>query len=651
MDSIALRRQSSERVASPSDIPIEDEEYGEDFDLSVSSHKRKQSGIPIAAAEAAMFNRSSHSGSGSALEQIADDEEQVVPDSCNGKRKSLSRNVSFSDAAAYALGKSKSTPPRVSPMSSPMSVDLGEAFDQENRSFYSYASSYKLLSTRNMLILAFITLAALFMTMHTPSTPDPGYDVSRPVEDDAHNEDGEDHFEGVGSSLESYTEVNKVRVYKSLDRMEEMKSGGPRPADRALGGMHSFSNVCLTKNMDAMRYEHDPTTSLRGLIYFTRDQEENLRRCVPCSNSQSMDSWDGSYEDEKVVNHKCGMNGLHAMYATSAGDWSDCIMKEDNFQLMKKNGQTQSPTDVTTVHVFQEPTFLLQFNALDVEDALFNMLMTFLPFYHEYQSSGEFPFESVISHSVEGCLSHSHHPFCELLHQMNAFGRAQEIPWENDKNTLYCYKTLYYNQVGYNRHLEHEGHVTKQTFGNLRNTLFMAFGLPRKRTVEGREKDEKIEGEDLLGTKIILYDKKSRDETYWTDMEAVITQAKTLEKYRDITFAVVEDFEDLSVAQQARTFNEADAVVMVHGQHMANAIYAVDGTSFVGVGCSDTVPLVGNPRFMELMDSNYRYVTKCIGDNGGESEACIVCQDDKHFALTLPVFENIIDGVMSDLKK
>ena len=179
MDSIALRRQSSERVASPLNIPIEDEEYGEDFDLSVSSHKRKQSGIPIAAAEAAMFSRSSHSGSGSPLEQIADDEE-VAPDSCNGKRKSLSRNVSFSDAASYALGKSKSTPPRVSPMSSPMSVDLGEAFDQENSSFYSYASSYKLLSTRNMLMLAFITVAALFMTMHTPSTPDPGYDVSRP---------------------------------------------------------------------------------------------------------------------------------------------------------------------------------------------------------------------------------------------------------------------------------------------------------------------------------------------------------------------------------------------------------------------------------------------------------------------------------------
>ena len=130
-------------------------------------------------------------------------------------------------------------------------------------------------------------------------------------------------------------------------------------------------------------------------------------------------------------------------------------------------------------------------------------------------------------------------------------------------------------------------------------------------------------------------------------MEAVVTQAKTLEKYQDVTFVVVKDFDDLSAAQQARTFNEADAVVMVHGQHMANAIYAVDGTSFVGVGCSGTVPLVGNPKFMELMDSSYRYVSKCEGDDEEGSEACVVCQDDDHFTITLPAFEKLIDDVIA----
>mmetsp|Transcript_20613 Transcript_20613/g.35125 ORF Transcript_20613/g.35125 Transcript_20613/m.35125 type:complete len:132 (-) Transcript_20613:48-443(-) len=130
-------------------------------------------------------------------------------------------------------------------------------------------------------------------------------------------------------------------------------------------------------------------------------------------------------------------------------------------------------------------------------------------------------------------------------------------------------------------------------------------------------------------------------------MEAVITEAKSLDKYKDVTFVVVKDFDDLSVAHQARTFNEADAVVMVHGQHMANAIYAVDGTSFVGVGCSGTVPLIGNPRFMELVDSSYKLVSKCKEDNEDETEACTVCQDDDHFTMTLPAFEKMIDDVMA----
>jgi len=615
---IPLRRASSSLISptntTASNIPVEDDDYGEDFDLSISSHKRKQSGIPLEIAEG--MGRASKEPS---LDQIADEEEGVGI-------------------------QSSSMMSSLSPTSSPM-PEFDELFNGESRKF-RYANSIKFLSTRNILILALTTVLAILMTIHTPSQPDPAVDASPPVEGDAPTEDGEEHYEGVGGGLEFYTEVNHVRYYKSPDKMKEMKSEGPTPADREFGGMHVFKNVCLTNNIDARSYENNPTTSLRGLIYFTRDEEDNSQRCVPCSNYEDMDNWDGTYEDEGVVKHKCGMNGLHTMYATSAGDWSNCIMEEENNQMMKKFGQTQSPMNVTSVHFFQAPTFLLQFNAFDMESSLFDMLMTYIPFWRKFEKN-EFPFTSLISHSVKGCVSHSRHPFCELLHHMAAFWEVQDLPWESDENTLYCYKTLYYNQEGYNRNLEHDGHVTKETFSGLREILFNGFGLPRRRTVEDREEDAKIEGQDLLGTKIILYDKKSRDETYWTDMEAVVTQAKSLEKYQDVTFVVVKDYDDLSVAQQARTFNEADAVVMVHGQHMANAIYVVDGTSFVGVGCSETVPLIGNPRFMELMDSSYRRVGKCQEDNDDGSEACVVCQDDNHFTITLPAFEKMIDDVMA----
>ena len=612
-NNLAIRRTSLSLIP-PSNIPVEDEEY-EDFDMSISYHKRKQSGIPVEVAELAMG-----ASKESPLEIIPDEEDGFESD----------RRQSFSRAQSTSM------------------PDFGELFEEESRSF-KYATSVKYLSTRNLLILASITAVAMFVTIHTPSQQDPA-DVSRPVEADAPIEDGVSHFEGVGGPLEFFTEVDRVRYYKSPDKMKEMKSEGPRPADRELGGMHIFRNVCLTNNLDAIRYENNPTTALRGLVYFSREQEDNPQRCVPCSNSENMDSWDGSYADEKIVNHKCGMNGLHTMYATSAGDWSNCIMEDENKKLMKTLGQTQTPLNVTSVHFFQAPTFLLQFNAFDMESALFDMLFTYLPYWKKYEKQ-EFPFTSLISHSVKGCVSHSHHPFCELLHQMAAFWEVQDLTWESDENTLYCYKTLYYNQLGYNRNLENEGHVTKETFGGLREVLFNRFGLPRRRTVEAREKDAKIEGQDLLGTKIILYDKKAKDETLWIDMEELVAQAKALEKYQDVTFVTLKEFDDLSVAQQARTFNEADAVVMVHGQHMANAIYAVDGTSFVGMGCSEITPLIGNPRFMDLMDGSYKYVSKCEGTGEDESIACLVCQNDDQFLITLPAFERIIDEVIVELKK
>ncbi|KAL7542760.1 hypothetical protein ACHAXR_013092 [Thalassiosira sp. AJA248-18] len=481
-------------------------------------------------------------------------------------------------------------------------------------------------------------------------------------------------------------EYNKIRFFDSPDKMKPIYSKGPILVDEDMGGLHMFENVCLTSNIDALRYRPDPDTALQGLIYFTNDDDilSNEKRCVPCSNHQPMENWDddtSNNKDEKEdVGHKCGMNGLHAMFASSVGDWSNCIMKEENTKLMESYGQTQSPTNVSTIHFFQEPTFVLQFNALDMEKSLFDMLMTYLPHWDKFlglanedEGTDGFPFQSVISHSLEGCLSHSHNWFCEVLHQMYAFGEAKEIPWEGDENTLYCYRELYYNQVGYQRSLDHEGLVTKKNFGEFREILFRKFGLPRRRTVEDRLAEAEFEaktnnkgkggnndgngsGNDD-GTKIIFYDNKLSEQTVWNEMESLISKARELEKFQNIKFVTAkDDFNKLSVAQQARKFNEADAVIMAHGQHMANAIFAVDGTSFVEVGCK-VESLIGNPRFMELMDGKYRSVEKCTkkdNDAEGDDEAvCVKCKgkdDDIAFTMTPESFEKLIDDVVAGLQ-
>jgi hypothetical protein len=288
------------------------------------------------------------------------------------------------------------------------------------------------------------------------------------------------------------------------------------------------------------------------------------------------------------------------------------------------------------------------------------MLLTYIPFWDKFLSGANaededgFPFNSVISHSLQGCLSHSHHWFCEVLHQMYAFGEAKEIPPESDDNTLYCYRELFYNQVGYQRNLDQEGLVSKETFGEFREMLFRKFGLPRRRTIEDRKQEaeyEKSQGkEDSVddgNTKIIFYDDKLSEQNVWNEMESLISSARELEKFQNIKFVTVKNFEELSVAQQAKKFNQADAVIMAHGQHMANAIFAVDGTSFVEVGCK-VESLIGNPRFMALFDGKYKAVEKCADDDE-DGAVCVKCGGDIKFTMSPEAFEQLIDDIVASL--
>lgn len=711
-------------------IPIADADPGTTIEdnLSVSTHKRKTSGIPLEAE--AIYNRASVQTS---LEQITDEEE-------GGGLSPIGINRSFSESDLEG-GKQRALSVSMQDDSTHGSSmpEFNDLFPENNTNSRVRSVLRLLLTTKGGLAsVALLMLSIAYVSMRSPhpskvgvspihNTPT-GANIdlagSAEINNNANPNSkditmGEFHEEIVGTPMEHHIhEYNKIRFYDSPSKMLPIVSKGPIQYNEKIGGLYLFENVCLTNNIDALRYKPNPETTLRGLIYFKdpeNDQDgimKNEKRCVPCSNHDAMqDDWYDTttvHSDEKVVKHKCGMEGLHTMFASSVNDWTTCIQQPANMELMQKLQQTQSPTNVSTIHFFQEPTFLLQFNQFDMEQSLFEMLLTYLPHWDnwlngndvddafvedesEENSSGNtkgFPFDSVISHSLQGCLSHSHNWFCEILHQMYAFGEAKEIPWESDDNTLYCYRELFYNQVGYQRNLNHEGLITKENFGEMREMLFRKFALPRRRTVEDRlaEKEyEKIHGgggntnknddghED--DTKIIFYDNKLSDQTVWNQMEVLISKARELEKYSHIKFVTVKDqvFVDLPVAQQARLFNQADAVIMAHGQHMGNAIFAVDGTSFVEVGCK-VQSLIGQPKFMDLMDGKYRAVERCgsaiktSGSTGGDGDdevdegegggrylsddVCVVCkggEDDSNFTMTPAAFEKLIDDVVASL--
>lgn len=524
------------------------------------------------------------------------------------------------------------------------------------RGFHSSSIGATLATPKgiSVLVVAVMLMTYMFSGASSSNDPLPTAAVAEVVpKDNAQSviTYGEDHLEVVGTPKESHVhEFNKILFYDSPSKMKELHSKGPVPLNDDIGGLHLYENVCLTNNADRRGVQ-----DLRGLIYFN-DKIKGDKRCVPCEDAAS--------DSDSAVNHECGMTGLNTMFASSVNDWTDCISKSENQQLMTQYKQTQSPLSVNSIHFFKEPTFLLQFNAIDMETSLFDMLMTYLPHWDSFREEWNFPFEAVISHSLLGCLSHSHNWFCEVLHQMNAFGPAKEIPWEPDDTTLYCFEELVYNEVGYQRNLDQGGLITRDILGEFREILFRKFALPRRRTVEDRKeehdalaelaaegKQAPIADSSQSNTKIIFYDNKLSQQTKWNEMETLISKARSLEKYQDIKFVTVDDFSTLTVAQQAKTFNEADAVIMVHGEHMANAIFAVDGTTFVEVGC-EVKSLIGNPRFMELMDGTYTAVEKC--KKGSEEDgACVVCDGDSgdaDFTMSPATFEKMVDDVVQRLR-
>jgi len=438
-------------------------------------------------------------------------------------------------------------------------------------------------------------------------------------------------------------ESDWLEYYPDPARLPKMVSTGPQRVDDNLGGMHLFTDVCVTNNIDSAK-PPELDTSLRGLIYFDKRMAKNPKRCVPCStkamNTRAEDKWGESSSLDSELGHQCGMKGLHTMYATSVTDWNDCTAETENRQFMIRNKQNQLPSHAKNVRYFEEPTLLLSFKANDRESSLFDTLFTYLPYWHVYRKEG-YPFNNVFSKSVQGCLSHSRNWFCELTHQMGAFGYARETNWEESHATLYCFKNLYYNQLEYQRTLSHPRQITKQIMDEFRDEVFNHFGL------RPRDRKEMIEKDRKLATRILLYANESGDKNRWDNLDQLVR--KVTGKHPHVDFHIVQDF-DIPIAEQARLFNSADAVVMATGDHMANSIFVPDDTIFAELACGSP-SLTNNPRFMELIAGSSTsvdsYTTSSCSESRSDAALCITClQDKSSFTMPSASFEALIDDIV-----
>eukprot|EP00978_Attheya_sp_CCMP212_P019008 scaffold52711_cov63-Attheya_sp.AAC.1 len=88
---------------------------------------------------------------------------------------------------------------------------------------------------------------------------------------------------------------------------------------------------------------------------------------------------------------------------------------------------------------------------------------------------------------------------------------------------------------------------------------------------------------------------------------------------------------------------------------MANSIFAVDGTSFVELGC--VIPtFVGNPKFMHLIGGTHVNVEKCSESSSQKEsgDVCVICDGgdeaiNNNFTMTHAGFETMVDNVLSSL--
>lgn len=451
-------------------------------------------------------------------------------------------------------------------------------------------------------------------------------------------------YESVGDPIEAHVKYNSIEYYADLNRVGNMISIGPTNyGESHAGGLYNYENVCVTNNVD---YPKKPfqDTSMRGLVRFTNDKQmlKNKKRCVPCTVEETIELQSNS-GTSTTVGHSCGMKGLHEMYASSVIDWNECINDKENRGLMIRSRQSQTPSHVTNVHFFERPTYLLQFTANDRESSLFDTLFSYLPHWHQYRSNDKFPFDGVLSHSVEGCLSHSRNWLCELLHHMSAFGSAKEILWEQSPDTLYCFRSLQVNRLGYQRSLN-GGQITKGMMDELRDVLFRSMALPRPRDMqEIRQKDAKLGM--TRSFKIAMYANLNHGLNVWNNMHELVAKAKGMTKYHGVEFSVVEDFNELTVAEQARAFNLADAVIMSTGEHMANAIFVTDDTMFVELGCGG-FSSIDNAHFMSFVLGTHQSVKGCDGAN---EEVCVQCSREglnSSFIIAEDAFHSLVDGIL-----
>lgn len=325
---------------------------------------------------------------------------------------------------------------------------------------------------------------------------------------------------------------------------------------------------------------------------------------------------------------------------------------------------------VESVHFYEGKVLNVAFDR-NIGHAMWDHLLTYLPHWYEFRfgkggsnhKDGEdFPFDYVVLNSVKNCLSKtntSEHWYCQILRSIDAFGGAEELPVDVtnvNSTTLVCYENLLTLHLSLPRlnHYSMESLPNQKEFDAFRDVLFQTFELPRYWKKGRRDnlvasfggilsnhnksdqasiqnwKDSTTNQQTERHYRLLFYAHEPSGRRVWTNMNSLIADAQVQTKYRHIDFQTVYDFGNLNIQQQARLFNEADAIIMVHGAQMANSIFTVEGTIFVELGCR-VFEFLGSKNYLNLIGGKYTIVQLCWRGETSEKDFCLDCTQEKDF--------------------
>jgi len=397
------------------------------------------------------------------------------------------------------------------------------------------------------------------------------------------------------------------------------------------------------------------------------------------------------------------------MFATDISDWSECINREESQSKLKAWAQFQIPARAEVVKFYEGVRVMnLAFDS-NIGHDMWDHLLTYLPHWYEFRfggGGGNFPIDGVISHNFRNCMGGSHvdynidntgvdpnndhggnpYWYCQILRAIDAFGGAEEIklpdPMDPRMNsTLHCFEKLLTLHLSWPRNHGYsmDSMPNKTVFDAFRDVLFDKFDMPRhhRRSMRGNggiseeAQDATGEGHSTISRsgnsnndssnnqphrKILLYAHEPSARRVWTNMNSLLANYQNnTKKKQNIMFQTIHDFGNHTVREQALLFNDADAMIMVHGAQMANSIFSVEGTMFVELGCR--IPsFLGSQTYLSLIDAKYLGVVACAkGGNREDNVVCLECEEEKkdytysNFTMSQESFDAMLEHVMSIL--